>query len=47
VELASGSESSAEIRALTGILAAQFAGAVTPRIETAAVADQPLEATGS
>ena len=35
VELANGSESSSEIRALTGILAAQFAGAVTPTVEPA------------
>ena len=48
VELASGSESSSEIRALTSILAAQFAGTVTPTVETAAAAaDPPLEATGS
>lgn len=47
VELAGRAESSAEIQALTGILAAQFAGAVAPRVESAATADQALEATGS
>jgi hypothetical protein len=47
VELAGRTESSAEIQALTGILAAQFAGAVAPRIESAAAADEALEATGS
>ena len=47
VELAGHAEPSPAIRALTGILAAQFAGAVTPRVEPAAEADQALEATAS
>jgi len=45
VELADA-EASPAIRALTGILAAQFAGAVAPGVEPAA-ADQALEATAS
>ena len=47
VELAGRTEASAEIQALTGILAAQFAGAVAPRLESATTADPALEATGS
>ena len=46
VELADADASPA-IRALTGILAAQFAGAVAPGVEPAAEADQALEATAS
>ena len=47
VELAGQTEASAEVRALTGILAAQFAGAVAPVVAPATPSDQPLEATGS
>ena len=46
VELADGVKPDALPRALTRILAAQFATAVSPQAETAA-SSQPLEATGS
>ena len=45
VELAGPADASPAIRALTGILAAQFAGAVAPGVEPAAADDdEPLEA---